>query len=362
MKKDIYIIKNSVNNKVYIGQSKDAAQRWLGHIYDARYRKKHRKKMQVIQKAMMKYGIEKFHYEVLEYQVDNADEREIYWIQRYNSVIPNGYNVAPGGKSCGTGLSHPASVFRDEGDLMSCISDISSGTKTFTNIARKYGCSPEVIVSINKGCRYHMDWLKYPLRSACNKYSPELVRQIRYSLKYELDLTYKDICDKYNVDSSQVSEINQGKIHYVASDKYPLRSKRKRDLSPDVVRQIVDDILYSELPMSGIARKYNISRSRVSSINSGMAYKMSGRKYPIREPSDPRNQTKQKYLELEILDSIRKLLRDANISVNEIAAKFGVTPTTIYSINDGKCKKYMCSDWDYPIRSFKQPSVSTIPA
>lgn len=44
MKKDIYIIKNSVNNKVYIGQSKNSAERWLSHVYNAIYEKKSNKK------------------------------------------------------------------------------------------------------------------------------------------------------------------------------------------------------------------------------------------------------------------------------------------------------------------------------
>ena len=111
MKKDIYIIKNSVNDKVYIGQAKDAAERWLSHVYNAKHENKISKEKQIIHKAMMKYGIDKFHYEILEYQVSNYDEREIYWIKHFNSIVPNGYNIAVGGNGMGAGCESVNSVF-----------------------------------------------------------------------------------------------------------------------------------------------------------------------------------------------------------------------------------------------------------
>lgn len=48
---------------------------------------------------MRKYGIENFQIEQIE-ENDNSilDEREKYWIQFYNSMIPNGYNMTFGGE------------------------------------------------------------------------------------------------------------------------------------------------------------------------------------------------------------------------------------------------------------------------
>ena len=37
MIKDIYIIKNRINSKVYIGQSVNAKQRWAAHLSNARF-------------------------------------------------------------------------------------------------------------------------------------------------------------------------------------------------------------------------------------------------------------------------------------------------------------------------------------
>lgn len=361
MKKDIYIIRNSVNDKVYIGQAADAAKRWLSHIYNAVYEHKTGKDTQVIHKAMIKYGIDKFHYELLEYQIENYDEREKYWIKTFGSLVPNGYNVSPGGNGVGVGIESPVSVFKDEAKLMKCIEEISSSNKTFANIAKKYGCSEEVISSINTGKRYKKDHLLYPLRNTDTRYSLDLVKQVRYSLKYELDLTLSDIAARYNMDRSQVSAINQGHAYYISSAKYPLRDKRKRDLSEAQLLLIVDDIQNSEMSMSEIAAKYNVSRAAVSGINYGINYHNEALEYPLRNASDPRNKAYNKFLDRDVIIDILKQLRGSD-SISEIAKRFGVSTTTIHNINNGVCKKYVISGVDYPVRKFNKSPVSTIHA
>lgn len=47
---------------------------------------------------MKKYGIEHFHIEVLE-KTSKLDEREKYWIKKFNSNNKNiGYNILAGGQ------------------------------------------------------------------------------------------------------------------------------------------------------------------------------------------------------------------------------------------------------------------------
>ena len=53
----------------------------------------------VLYKAFKKYGIEHFYIEEIE-EVENdlLDEREKYWINKENSLVPNGYNIDKGGQ------------------------------------------------------------------------------------------------------------------------------------------------------------------------------------------------------------------------------------------------------------------------
>ena len=91
---DIYIIKNDINDKVYIGKAKYGAEhRWKEHIgFDLQNN-------QYIHKAMRKYGINHFYYQILETNLSDSllNEREKYWINFYNSFAPNGYNLTLGG-------------------------------------------------------------------------------------------------------------------------------------------------------------------------------------------------------------------------------------------------------------------------
>lgn len=351
MKKDIYIIKNTVNDKVYIGQAANTEERWKSHIYNARYENKYSIDKQVIHRAMAKYGYENFYYEILESQIENYDEREQFWIKEYNSLVPNGYNVSPGGNGPGSGIDSAVSLIKDKETLLNIIADISSSGKTFENIAKKYGVGQEVISVINNGKRYRLEEFEYPLRNT--RYSEDLLKQIKYSLKYEQDLSLKKIAEKYNIDLSQLSAINQGKIYYVRSDNYPLRDKRVRDLSDDIINNIIYDIIYSENCMSDIARKYNISPTTVSGINKGNYYKRENLSYPLREEGDKRNKGRKNFIDRDMILEIHKLLTDG-MSNRKIADMYGVSDTTIANINSGKIKKYIIEGVNYPIRKLKR--------
>lgn len=92
----IYLIRNLTNNKVYIGQT----------IQPINERFKQHKKLcqsnknQLIYKAIQKYGKDSFSIEEIESGIKTYDElnqKEAYYIERYNSMAPLGYNLSPGG-------------------------------------------------------------------------------------------------------------------------------------------------------------------------------------------------------------------------------------------------------------------------
>ena len=100
MKKEIvrgiYKIKSKTSGKVYIGQSKDLYKRIDGHknlLKNNKHSNKH------LQRSYNIYGIDDFTYEIIEIcNEENIDEKEIYWINHYNSCDGNfGYNSESGG-------------------------------------------------------------------------------------------------------------------------------------------------------------------------------------------------------------------------------------------------------------------------
>lgn len=88
----IYLIENIINNKVYVGQTKlTIEQRFKEH--------QQLSKKTAISYAIQKYGKENFSIKLLEKcNINNLDERETFYIQKYNSY-KNGYNNTIGGGS-----------------------------------------------------------------------------------------------------------------------------------------------------------------------------------------------------------------------------------------------------------------------
>lgn len=90
----IYMIRNRINGKMYIGQSIDIHDRWDEHIYSLRggyHINNH------LQRAWNKYHENNFDFSIIEEcSEDELDDKEIFWIAKYDSYY-NGYNQTKGG-------------------------------------------------------------------------------------------------------------------------------------------------------------------------------------------------------------------------------------------------------------------------
>jgi group I intron endonuclease len=129
----IYVIRNKINSRVYIGQTiRPISKRFEEHI--ANTRGEHLK----LYKAIKKYGSDNFYIELIE-ECDSKllNEREIYWISYFNSY-KNGYNSTPGGNA-------PYSKLED--DIDDIIQLYKSGYSSLY-IARKYNCSDITILTL----------------------------------------------------------------------------------------------------------------------------------------------------------------------------------------------------------------------
>ena len=109
----VYRILNKITKKCYIGESKSKDVNW-------RWRE-HKRKIEInkgcpaLRDAVKKYGIEIFEFSVIIICFD--DERFKYekeYIKKYNSVVPNGYNITGGGEGGGfQGKKHTEQVKAD---------------------------------------------------------------------------------------------------------------------------------------------------------------------------------------------------------------------------------------------------------
>lgn len=99
----IYIIKNSINNKVYIGQTTMKLERRLyNHCISSTS----------LGKDIQKYGKNNFFISLLDDSASNMDELtdiEEYYINKYNS-ISDGYNSRHSSKSCFKNKPHKSSI------------------------------------------------------------------------------------------------------------------------------------------------------------------------------------------------------------------------------------------------------------
>ena len=94
----VYKITNLINDKVYIGITKQIIKRIGNHIYY--FNNPNNSNNTYLHKALRKYGLEFFTIEVLEIcnTLDSLNNKEVYWIQYYNSTNnKKGYNLDSGG-------------------------------------------------------------------------------------------------------------------------------------------------------------------------------------------------------------------------------------------------------------------------
>lgn len=108
----IYKIENLINGKIYIGQSIEIEKRWKKHLAA--------QDDFLIHKAIRKYGKNNFNFTILEEcDIMDLDRKECYWINYYNTIIPNGYNMITGGSN-GAGLAKGLKVIQYslEGDFI----------------------------------------------------------------------------------------------------------------------------------------------------------------------------------------------------------------------------------------------------
>ena len=284
VKKDIYIIRNDINTKVYIGQSLNTAERFKSHC-------KNNKDNSLIDKAIQKYGKEHFWFEILESQIENYNEREKYWIKYYNSKVPFGYNILDGGdeppRHCG---DDSVSTKISDADVILLKKDLAETTISLSELAKKYGISKKQVLRINQGISRAVLGEEYPIRKNPNingKLTEVDVDIIIELLKY----TYRfngDIARDFGVEVHVITRINNGTTHHRDNIQYPIRNWKSSGVilfTYEQVTEIIETLLNTNESINSIAKRYNVSHSAIAGINRGTSkkYFREGLSYPLRK-------------------------------------------------------------------------------
>ena len=153
----IYKITNKINGKCYIGQSDNINARWQKHRKTS-FNVNSRCYNYPPYKAIRKYGLDKFQFEVIEEcSIEELDEKEQFYIHKYRAY-EKGYNQTKGGIH-----ARRYCCFDDE-TVDKVIKRLRMTGDSMPIIAEDFGVSVSTIRSINRGEYYRRKDESYPIR------------------------------------------------------------------------------------------------------------------------------------------------------------------------------------------------------
>lgn len=228
----IYIIKNKVNDKVYIGQTTQSVhERFCQHMKPSTAKNRGTYKFY---NAVNKYGRDNFYVEVLEsgIPIDQLDEKEIAYIKQYDSC-DNGYNSTYGGD---------VRRIHEPWDIDNIIRLFKEGMNSF-EIGEIYNVNHITILRTVHGCGFyvHDNLEEEKLKELVSQgYTNQEIADLLGSKKWTVERFLK----KYGIRRKRIPLCN------------------RKDFDWDGIKSD----LQNNLPTSIILEKYDISRGTLGRI------------------------------------------------------------------------------------------------
>ena len=274
----IYIAINRINNKCYIGQTiRNLEVRKARHLADSKTSEL------PFHRAIRKYGNENFEWNVLEKDIDikDVDDKEIFYINEYSKTHQL-YNVADGGKS---GKANKKLSFEEVNQVLQLLktSDLS-----INSISKEFGVSKYAISDINRGKSWKIEEEIYPIRhyEHYNRLTDETVDEIIDKL-LNTNIGTIELAKMYDINKDTIVKIMKGSVRKKDNLVYPLReinfSRYNITLNKDIVKDIYNLLLNTDVKFTDIATQYNVAPSLISAINLGRTWIDESLTYPLRK-------------------------------------------------------------------------------
>jgi len=267
----IYRITNTVNGKVYIGQTNNPPLRWSQHKSNAKYDRGH----QVITRAITKYGANVFEFEVIATcrTQDDVDFVEEQVIQEYDSRNPEkGYNV-----------------------------DVGGNTSPRT---------PEIVAKISAALKEHYQYNEHFLKG---KILPEEWKEnmSKAAMGKPGTNTGKTFDDEWK---NKISKSHAGK-----------EQKSRRRFSEEIEKEICRLYTMDKLSTYSLGKKFEVQRTTIADI-------LRRHNIETRQSNYTGHSNNCNIFTLEQELEICRLYQEGNISRTELYKRFGCGKTTIRDI------------------------------
>lgn len=180
----------------------------------------------------------------------------------------------------------------------------------------------------------------------------EIIKLIQTS-----DIPLSDIARMYNIHKSIIININNGKTWVQDNLIYPLRTVHKNyqsKLTDQQYIEIIELLKNTNQTLTQIAKSYNLSEENITSINQGYyCYGADGYYGQFYNGTYPIRDCNKKYIKQDDISDIIYDILFTNDSMEKIGNKYGEKGNTITYIALGKRRKELTQGYKIPLRKYK---------
>lgn len=289
----IYKITNLITKKLYIGYtSRDLKRRFYEHKWCC-FNSNCKENKSILYSSMRKYGTNNFIIEpILEFNEEKEDWKELekFYIKKFNTLTPNGYNILEGGEKPPThyGNDNIKTKIKDE-ELPKLFEMLKDTNNSYKDIAKYFDISISTLYRINQGYSRHQNNIKYPIRpfSQQEKYALQVIKFLSEDETLSNSKIAELIPNYFR--ANEIASINNGKKYsYLWEGDFPIRKitvpnnyEEKQQIALDILKYLKDKNY--KVSQIQIQRDTGYSRMLVEKTLKGIyPYKVSNIKYPIK--------------------------------------------------------------------------------